>query len=637
MMRNRHMFAIVAAAAAAAGAASAQAGVLFRDTFETSTATPFTLAQQIANPALQTDSDPNNTYGGPGQAGQGDWFHYAKTTTAPFNIQVTNNVDFTATGSYEGSNVLRLRRSPEPPSSTSAMAAYIGQQSAGTIRANWLMMFPDQYTLPLEPFGITFPVHFFFTPYADNDHSDGTSPDGQKTPVVVLDNPQETPRSYGRTYFGGVAQTFPPGSGSVAFNNAGDPVVTPNKWQRWTLEANIDTGMFTFGVDGITTPPQPFNFPGGFSALTFRVGQAQAQLDPNINGIFYLDDLTIERLDPRWNVNADGNWTNPANWDRPVPNAVGAGADFLGAIQTPHTVTVDAPITVGLMTFDNANSYTIAGANTLTIDNVTSPATVTVLNGNHTISAPVHQADTTIYTVSNPAASLTMSGTLTFGGGVDVIKNGPGRLDMLGPRVANTVINGGTLRLVPNGTAAGRGYSITVDLEGGASPTASLDVTNNAYVFDYQTDSPLNGVIAQLQSAYAGGAWSGNGIKTSMGGSFGVGYGEITEFGGTAPPIFGPTNDTMVLLRGTLYGDANIDGVVNISDFALLGANFNTPGTWSKGDFNYDMTVGIGDFAQLAANFNQVAATGRSPVPEPTGVAMGLLAGAMLAGRRRGR
>ena len=39
------------------------------------------------------------------------------------------------------------------------------------------------------------------------------------------------------------------------------------------------------------------------------------------------------------------------------------------------------------MTFDNANSYTLAGPGPLTIDNA-GTAAISVLNGSHTISAP---------------------------------------------------------------------------------------------------------------------------------------------------------------------------------------------------------------------------------------------------------
>ena len=51
-------------------------------------------------------------------------------------------------------------------------------------------------------------------------------------------------------------------------------------------------------------------------------------------------------------------------------------------------------------------------------------------------------------------------------------------------------------------------------------------------------------------------------------------------------------------------GDANRDRTVGIADFAILAANFNLPGTFSKGDFDYTGVVGIGDFAILASKFN---------------------------------
>lgn len=62
---------------------------------------------------------------------------------------------------------------------------------------------------------------------------------------------------------------------------------------------------------------------------------------------------------------------------------------------------------------------------------------------------------------------------------------------------------------------------------------------------------------------------------------------------------------------GRFPGDANQDGIVNIADFAIVAANFNTDGrSWETGDFNGDEEVTIADFAALAANFNQTAPAG---------------------------
>jgi hypothetical protein len=51
-------------------------------------------------------------------------------------------------------------------------------------------------------------------------------------------------------------------------------------------------------------------------------------------------------------------------------------------------------------------------------------------------------------------------------------------------------------------------------------------------------------------------------------------------------------------------GDANRDRSVGISDFSVVGSNFNLPGTFSLGDFNYNGTVEIGDFSILASKYN---------------------------------
>lgn len=59
-------------------------------------------------------------------------------------------------------------------------------------------------------------------------------------------------------------------------------------------------------------------------------------------------------------------------------------------------------------------------------------------------------------------------------------------------------------------------------------------------------------------------------------------------------------------------GDANRDSTVNITDFAVLAARFNQPGTFSQGDFNYDGSTDIADFSLLASKFNTSLPAARS-------------------------
>jgi len=95
-------------------------------------------------------------------------------------------------------------------------------------------------------------------------------------------------------------------------------------------------------------------------------------------------------------------------------------------------------------------------------------------------------------------------------------------------------------------------------------------------------------------------------------------------------------SDSLSLLAVGFPGDANLNGTVNIADFALLAGNFNQPGNWLVGDFTGDGTVGIADFSLLAANFNLVAPADQArpaAVPEP--VVAGILGGLLAARRPR--
>ena len=66
-----------------------------------------------------------------------------------------------------------------------------------------------------------------------------------------------------------------------------------------------------------------------------------------------------------------------------------------------------------------------------------------------------------------------------------------------------------------------------------------------------------------------------------------------------------------VIVRYTLPGDANLDGVVNTSDFVLLAQGFSTANSlWNQGDFTYNGNTNALDFNAIASNFAQ-------PLPDP--------------------
>lgn len=83
-----------------------------------------------------------------------------------------------------------------------------------------------------------------------------------------------------------------------------------------------------------------------------------------------------------------------------------------------------------------------------------------------------------------------------------------------------------------------------------------------------------------------------------------------------------------------LPGDSTLDGVVDVSDFAIWNANkFSNTGTWCLGDVNADGVTDVGDFAiwnahKFSSSSDAVA------IPEPAGLVL-LLPGLILLALRK--
>ncbi len=183
---------------------------------------------------------------------------------------------------------------------------------------------------------------------------------------------------------------------------------------------------------------------------------------------------------PQWNVDTDGNWSDAGNWVGGTPNAVGATAEFRGAITAPRTVTVDSPATVGTIHFDNANAYTIAGTHAVTLEGLAGTAAINVTGGNHAIHAPLMLNDPTTVQVASGSTLSALGGIGGIGG---IAKQGGGVLVVGQASYGGaTVIEQGTLQLsnsvapgsLPTSTAVQIGASGTFDLNGNNQTVASL-------------------------------------------------------------------------------------------------------------------------------------------------------------------
>lgn len=420
--------------------------------------------------------------------------------------------------------------------------------------------------------------------------------------------------------------------------------------KRWnTVEIEYTDGIVYYRINGNLIAARSDNTVTSGNILlgygdfnnTSAANDDVTLVDANFGIFDNVEVVTTTQVRPKWNVNSDGNWSNAGNWTNGVPDGNTATADFTDAINAPRAITVDGGRTVRSMVFDNASSYTVGG-DAITFDSLTTGihGSIVVRNGNHTVNSPIVLNRPLAFNVTNAASTVTLTSAITANNN-GYIKFGPGTAVARSIETAGSFnVVGGTLRL-----AAGSGTSKVTALrvEGATDAwAAKLDITNNGVIIDYNTTlTVLSTVQNQLKNGYAGGAWTGNGIVSSSAAgasTHAVGYGEASEVVGVGGGTFGgvAVDDTAIVMRYTRQGDANLDGITNISDFALLAANFNTTSGWTKGDFNYDGSTNIGDFALLTANFNQSA--GDLPrggaVPEPASFGLAVAALALIRRRR---
>ena len=235
-----------------------------------------------------------------------------------------------------------------------------------------------------------------------------------------------------------------------------------------------------------------------------------------------------------------------------------------------------------------------------------------------------------------PGSRIAGAGTVSFAGGshdVDRLDLGEGhariengavlRLADPAPRTGSLTLNAGSRATL----LAGAADKVWVTRSLAVTAGSQLDLADNAMVVDYAAGGPSpvgapsdpNSIFGMIRTGYANGAWNGPGIISSAAAAdarTAIGFGEATDVFATFPATFmgQPVDDTAVLLRHTLRGDATLDGQVNLADFNRLAANFGQPPprTFTRGDFDYDGLVNLADFNVLAGNFG--ATLGRARV-----------------------
>jgi len=299
----------------------------------------------------------------------------------------------------------------------------------------------------------------------------------------------------------------------------------------------------------------------------------------------------------------------------------GTGNVTLGSTPGSFTVTASDGSAQGMATII-AENFAVPAGSTLDI-NLSATGPVTLSASGNNITAIQNGVQITLSGFSGVTVTDTGSGdVLDFSGPLALpftfVNCGSSTVNVSSGTLSFAADMGGTINLgsltVSNGAAAAM-TAATTDSPTTLSlatlsigTTGVLDVANNEVLINYGSGSdPIGTIAGQIASGYAGGAWNGSGIISSVAQtnpSYALGYADSADANNPAGLQSG-----QIEILYTLLGDANLDGKVNGEDFVLLSGSFNMMVTagWDQGDFDYSGAVNGTDFVLQSENFNQAA------------------------------
>lgn len=368
-------------------------------------------------------------------------------------------------------------------------------------------------------------------------------------------------------------------SGSYAALSATSPLTVAgtaslNDPTVQVIGSGLTTGVYTLltATGGIAGGSTVNPVPAGSAVASGYAGTV------TVSGNSVILTVTELGVSATWtDTLGDQNWSEAGNWTGGIaPHKAGDAATFgSGGVGSP--VNLNQSETVGGLTFTNASSYTINGANTLTLDNSGHPGAINVAAGTaNALNSPVALNGNLTATVST-GASLSLGGsvanasptpealTITGGGTVSLAA-----ANTYGPLAGTvgTTLAGSTLRIGNSGSLGAGDVSVTGNstLAAGAS---GLNLPNNvaipalASLTVNGSGLALNGVISGggsltiagnvslgANNTYTGGTVISGVVRIAADGATAGGAGSLGEVPATAQA------DNVLLVGGDLLATA---------------------------------------------------------------------------------
>jgi hypothetical protein len=248
----------------------------------------------------------------------------------------------------------------------------------------------------------------------------------------------------------------------------------PGETIKMTYEIDFGLGSMNLileNLDGGEVASQAYPFFAGYGAPTGPNGEYNVDL-----GIFFrggnvtIDDITLTAgVGPiesnfEWTANSTGNWNQTTNWSPTgIPGTIpGRQNVTLGsAITAARTIYNNEVRNLNSLTFNNANSYIVAGVGTLAFQSDTSGTTT--IAPKITVTSGAHQIQLAVELLNDLSVTAAAGASLDFNNVVDL--NG------------NTLTTSGTVRF--NHSTIGGGAVVNLGaLAATGSPSFGGDFVN---------------------------------------------------------------------------------------------------------------------------------------------------------------